>query len=533
MSAERSVAAARRLVEGLRRPAAYPHPVTEPIRLVETHISWVLLTGDLAYKLKKPVRLSFLDYATLERRRELCHEELRLNRRLAPGLYLDVSAIGGTEDTPRVDADGPALDYAVRMRQFAPQDELAALLADDRVTAGDLAALGSAIAAFHDGADPAPADSPFGRPDAVHRVTLDNFAELKALPESTPWQGSLEALESGLGRLFAALRERMTTRRESGRVRECHGDLHCGNVVRWAGALTPFDGIEFDPALRYIDVVNDVAFLTMDLAERGRVDLRRAVLQAWCETLGDWDGLPLLPYFEAYRALVRAKVDSLRALQLERHAPPRAAAIRDCARYLAWAAARLEARPRMLLITCGLSGSGKTWLARQVGALGGALHLRSDVERKRLAGLAPLESSRSPPDAGIYTLAFNERTYARLHDCAAAALAGGESVIVDAAFLRREERHRFAELARRLDVPLSIVHCRAPDPLLRARVAARGASGSDASEAGLDVLARQPGFWEAFTDEERAAVVEVDTGDAGATAAVIARLGARAGGRAA
>ena len=531
MSAGQSVAAGRRLVEGLRRAAAYPHPVTEPIRLVETHVSWVLLTGDYAYKLKKPVRLSFLDYATLERRRELCHEELRLNRRLAPGLYLDVSAIGGTEDTPRVDAGGPALEYAVRMRQFAPHDELVALLVEDRVTADDLAALGAAIATFHAGAEAAPVDSPFGRPDAVHRVTRDNFAELRTLPESTPWQASLGALEAGLGTLFGSLRLRMSMRREHGRVRECHGDLHCGNVVRWAGVLTPFDGIEFDPALRYIDVVNDVAFLTMDLAERGRADLRRAVLQAWCEALGDWDGLPLLPYFEAYRALVRAKVDSLRALQLEQDSPPRAAAIRDCARYLAWAAARLDARPRPLVITCGLSGSGKTWLARQVGASGRALHLRSDVERKRLAGLAALESSRSPPDAGIYTLAFNERTYARLHDCAAAALVGGEPVIVDAAFLRREERRRFAELARRFDAPFVIVHCRAPDAVLRARVAARSTAGSDASEAGLDVLARQPGYWEAFTDEERATVVEVDTSDAGAVADVVARLGALAGTR--
>lgn len=531
MSTGRSSAAARRLVEGLRSPAAYPHPVAEPIRLVETHVSWVLLTGDHAYKLKKPVRLSFLDYGTLERRRELCHEELRLNRRLAPGLYLGVSAISGTVDEPRVDAGGPALEYAVRMRQFAPQDELAALLAADRVTADELGGLGAAIAAFHAAADPAPAGSPFGRPDSVHRVTLDNFAELRALPESASWRVSLEGLEAGLGRLFASLRQRMDARRVGGRVRECHGDLHCGNVVRWSGVLTPFDGIEFDPVLRYVDVANDVAFLTMDLAERGRADLRRAVLQAWCEVLGDWDGLPLLPYYEVYRALVRAKVHSLRALQLERDSPPRAAAIRDCTRYLAWASARLDARPRALLVTCGLSGSGKTWLARQVGARSGALHLRSDVERKRLAGLTALEPSRSPPDAGIYTLAFNERTYARLHDCAAAALQGGESVIVDAAFLRRGERQRFAELARRHEVPLVIVHCSAPDPLLRARVAARSAAASDASEAGLDVLARQPGYWEPFDETERAVVVEVDTSDAGAVAAVAARLCALAGPR--
>ena len=170
-------------------------------------------------------------------------------------------------------------------------------------------------------------------------------------------------------------------------MRECHGDLHCGNVVRWAGALTPFDGIEFDPKLRFIDVVNDIAFLTMDLAERRHAELRRAVLQAWVEALGAWGALPLLPYYEAYRALVRAKVDALRALQLAAGSVLRAAAVADCSRYLAWAKARVAPRRPALMITCGLSGSGKTWLARQLASRLGALHVRSDVERKRLAGL--------------------------------------------------------------------------------------------------------------------------------------------------
>jgi predicted kinase len=322
----------------------------------------------------------------------------------------------------------------------------------------------------------------------------------------------------------------MTHRRATGRVRECHGDLHCGNVVRWAGELTPFDGIEFDPALRFIDVTNDIAFLTMDLAERGRRDLRRAALQAWAETLGDWTGLPLLRYYEAYRALVRAKVDALRALQLAPNTPARAAAVTDCRRYLDWAAARVGRRRPPLLVTCGLSGSGKTWLARQLAERLGALHLRSDVERKRLAGLAALEDSRSPADAGIYTLEFNERTYRRLLDCAAASLAGGEPTIVDAAFLRGHERQAFLALARERDAPFAVVHCHAPDAVRRDRVSARSAARTDASEAGLDVLARQPSYWEAFGGDERRHVLEVDTSDPAGVAATIARLAALAAG---
>ena len=511
MTARPTADADRALIAGLCRADAYPHAVTEPIHVAETHISWVLLTGEYAYKIKKPIKLSFLDYSTLDRRRMLCDEELRLNRRLAPDLYLGVSTIAGTRQSPRLDGGGSPLEYAVRMRQFSPDDELAALLAARAVTEADVGGLGTTIARFHAAAATAPAGSVFGEPATVQRVTLDNFTELRALPESAAWQDRLSALERNVTTLHAGLRELMLERRAHGHVRECHGDLHCGNVVRWAGALTPFDGIEFDPALRFIDVVNDVAFLTMDLAERGHRALRRAVLQAWAETLGDWPGLPLLPYYEAYRALVRAKVDALRALQLEARDPARAAAIADCVRYLDWADARVRPARTALIITCGLSGSGKTWLARQLGERFGALHVRSDVERKRLAGLEPHDSSRSPPDAGIYTLEFNDRTYARLHDCAAAALAGGETVIVDAAFLRRGERHRFLDLARSRATPVSILHCRAPAAVLRERVAARSAARTDASEAGLDVLARQPSYWEPFDADEQPHVLEVDT----------------------
>jgi hypothetical protein len=519
---------ARGLVAALQRPDAYPHAVSEPIRVAETHISWVLLTGEVAYKIKKPVKLSFLDYSTLERRRLFCEEELRLNRRLAPALYLGVSVIGGAAGSPRIDGGGPPLEYAVRMRQFAAIDELSALLEARAVTPDDVAVLGTGIARFHAAAAPAPSDSAYGRPETVHRVTMDNFSELRALKESTGWDAQLTTLASRITALHCDLRPLMTERRATGRVRECHGDLHCGNVVRWTGELTPFDGIEFDPALRFIDVTNDIAFLTMDLAERGRLDLRRAVLQAWAETLGDWTGLPLLPYYEAYRALVRAKVDALRALQLVANSPARTAAVTDCRRYLDWASARVVRRRPPLLVTCGLSGSGKTWLARQLAERLGALHLRSDVERKRLAGLAAHEDSRSPPDAGIYTLEFNERTYQRLLDGAAASLAAGEPTIVDAAFLRNHERQAFLALAQEPDAPFAIVHCHAPEAVRRDRVSARFAARADASEAGLDVLARQPSYWEAFGSNEQRHVVAVDTSDPAGVAATITQLAALA-----
>jgi aminoglycoside phosphotransferase family enzyme/predicted kinase len=498
-------------IERLLRPEAYPHAVVEPIRLAETHISWVLLTGPYAYKIKKPLRLSFLDYSSLDRRRFFCDEEVRLNGRYAPDLYLGVSAIAGPPEAPRVDGTGPALEYAVRMRQFEPREELDALVAAGAAGVGELEEFGGHVARFHSGAAHADPASDWGRPETVHRVIRDNFSELARLPEAGDLRSTIADLRQWVDETHERLGPCIARRRDEGQVRECHGDLHCGNVVRWRGRLTPFDGIEFDPALRYVDVVNDMAFLTMDLAVRGRPDLRRAALQSWVESLGDFDGLRLLPYFEAYRALVRAKVAALRALQESNGSPDRA---RDCdsvGTYLQWALRRTKQVPRGLWLTCGLSGSGKTWLAQSLIQSFDALHVRSDVERKRLAGLGPLDDSLSAPDAGIYTREFTRRTYDRLHDCAESAIEGGEAIVVDAAYLRRDERTRMLGLARRLGVPFAILHCVAPIEVLHQRVEERSQSGRDASEAGVALLDRQPGFWEDFGPDERPAVVTIDT----------------------
>ena len=309
---------------------------------------------------------------------------------------------------------------------------------------------------------------------------------------------------------IAALEPLLDERRRSGRIRECHGDLHCANVVRWRGRLVPFDAIEFDPALRCIDVANDLAFLTMDLAARGRPDLRMAVLNAWAERLGDYAALPLLPYYETYRAVVRAKVAALRAGQVQRDTASNVATESAVERYLGWATSRIERPTPGLVLTCGLSGSGKTWLARRLAEQCHALHLRSDVERKRLAGLTALADSRSPPDAGIYTREFNSRTYTRLAECASACLQGGEHVIVDAASLRRDERRQLLQVAASQGARASIVFCTAPIAILRSRIAARRGAGADASEADVSLLDRQPAYLEPLTDDERGIAVVVD-----------------------
>jgi aminoglycoside phosphotransferase family enzyme/predicted kinase len=512
-------------IEALLDPAAYPHPVDAPVRLVETHVSWVLLTGPYAYKIKKPLQLSFLDYSTAERRRVFCEEELRLNRRHAPDLYLDVVTIVDTPDGLRIGGgSGPVIDHAVRMVQFDTREELDALIEQGRIERDELAALGAELGRLHSTAPPSPAAPGYGSPARVKRVTFDNFEELAALDLPTPVPQQLATLRAWAVSTYSALDSSLSARVAAGRIHECHGDLHCANVVRWRGRLTPFDAIEFDPALRHIDVVSDLAFLTMDLAARGRADLRHAALAAWTEGLGDYAALPLLPCYEIYRAVVRAKVAGLRARQSQSDSSRLQAALQTVRRYLDWASIRSKPAAPQLILTCGLSGSGKTWLARRLAVAMQALHVRSDVERKRLAGLPALADSRSPPDGGLYTLAFNARTYARLAECAANCLKGGENVIVDAASLRGAERHDLIAVAAAHAAPATILHCTAPIEVMRSRIAARRQSGSDASEADVTLLDRQPSYWEPLTDEEHRITVEVDTTDPRALDVAVERL---------
>ncbi|MCP5197486.1 MAG: AAA family ATPase [Gammaproteobacteria bacterium] len=492
------------LIAALLQPDCYPQPVPT-VEHVQTHISHVLLAGDDAYKIKKPVNLGFLDFTSLERRHYYCQQELRLNRRLAPDLYLDCISIGGDDAAHPVFGKEPAIEYAVRMRRFPQEALLDRVLATGRLKPRHLDELARQLAYFHRTIPSADSTAPFGEPEQVRQPMLDNFAytrprlsdpdDLTTLAEVERW--TLEASER--------LRPRLLERKASGWIREGHGDLHLGNMLlNEEGHVVIFDCIEFNDALRWIDVVNDLAFLIMDLYARSAGSLAQRLLNLWLEFSGDFAGIPLLAYYQVYRAMVRAKINAIQAGQAGIPNADRATAYEHCRDYLRLALALTREPAPFLLITHGVSGSGKSQRTSQLlEVLPGAIRIRSDVERKRLFGLGPLDDSRSSFGQGLYTPEASARTYLRLLELADGLLAAHHPVLVDATFLKRAHREPFRELAARHDAPFIVLECVADPIALRERVAARRERGDDAAEADVAVLEQQLQFVESPMSDER------------------------------
>jgi aminoglycoside phosphotransferase family enzyme/gluconate kinase len=469
----------RHMVEKLRRAHA--------AQVIETHISWVLLIGEYAYKVKKAIDLGFLDYLQLASRKHFCEEELRLNRRTAPDLYLEVVAIGGSVEAPVLGMQ-PAIEYAVQMRRFGDEALMDVRLALGKVQAEHVDVLAHDVARFHAQADRVDEHVPYGDAQTIRTAAMQNFEQMRSLLTDAADVQQLDRLEQATQREWEACRELFGQRRAQGFVRECHGDMHLGNIVLLDDVPVPFDGIEFAPSLRWIDVLDEVAFTMMDLLHHGRADLAWRYLNAYLQETGDYTGVGVLRFYLAYRAAVRAKIAAIRVSQ---SAKPEA--LQACRTHLALAQRCLSERQPALVITHGLPGSGKSTFAQYVVEQLGAVRIRSDVERKRLFGLSALESSqRSGLD--IYSAEATALTYDRLQMLAQDALEAGHTVIVDAAFLRRVERVRFARLARSRGLPFVIASLDADVKTLQSRIHARRYDASEADVAVLDRLqaAQQP-----------------------------------------
>lgn len=499
------------LIQNLLNPAAYEHPV-EYVKYLDTHISWVMLTGKYAYKIKKPVDFEFLNFSTLEKRKFYCEEELRLNQPFAPELYLEIVSINGTEENPRINGEGPVLDYAIKMHEFSQQDLFSAVLARKELTPDLMDQLARLIAVFHQKTTVSPVNSVFGTPDHVHAPVRQNFEQIATFLTSDSDREQLARLEQWSEQQFKQHYALLTARKTQGFIRECHGDLHLKNIVLFDGRPLLFDRIEFNDDFRWTDVMADVAFLAMDLDHNHQSPLARRFLNQYFSLSGDYEGLALLPYYQAYRAIVRAKVSlfSLYSAQDETEKQKLWAQYRD---FMALAERYAQFTKPKLFITVGLTGSGKSSVASYLVENNGAIQIRSDVERKRLLDLAPEAKTNSDLLQGIYRPDITEKTYNHLAALAKIIIDAGYSAIVDATFLQKIQRDQFCQLAKQLEVSFVILHCFAPREKLVQWLNERAAKQHEPSEAGLEVLALLEKTQEKLTDEEKPFVVEINTAE--------------------
>ena len=488
-------------LESLRNPETYSHPV-DSIQIAETHISWVVLTGDWAYKLKKPVNFGFVNFTTLELRHAACHDEIRLNKRTAPDLYDAVVPLTCNPSGYRFGGTGPTVEFAVRMRQFSQEDLLDQRLHRGAISADVIDVLAHEVASLHQQAVVAPADSVFGSPEKVHEVVHACLSVLAAVPLSGDLQSQLSKLNSWTNQEFSRLEPVLVRRKEQGFVRECHGDLHLGNLVMFHGRPTLFDCLEFNPDLRWIDVISDLAFLFMDLIDRSAEPFAWRILNLWLQQTGDYAGLQMLKYYATYRALVRAKVAALRFQQPEIAEIEMQRQTELLLSYVNLASQMTCPKQPAIYLMHGVSGSGKSFVARELASFLGAIQIRSDVERKRLFGCWPASPNNAVSNPEMYSASATVQTYHRLQDLTREIVGHGYSVVVDAAFLARSNRHSFVTLAHDLGVSVRIVSCTASDETLKQRIRERLSRGDDPSDANLQVLEKQLELREDLTSEE-------------------------------
>lgn len=480
------------------------------VQVFETHLSWVLVAGESAYKLKKALRFDFVDFSTLEARHFYCEEELRLNRRMASDLYLGVIRITGTSTHPVIDGPGDPIEYAVKMRAFQQEALWERRIENGILGADEVDGLAKMISELHSNASIAPGDTLWGAPDTLQACASENLAQIDTVVNGEDERRELTELKAGGETLQRSLRAMFVQRKARGFIRECHGDLHCGNILTIDGRVQVFDCIEFNESLRWIDVMNDLAFIAMDLQFRDRPDLAARLVNRYLEISGDYEGLAVLRYYQTYRALVRSKVAFLRARQFPAESKEGSASRVLAKSYLDFAARYLAPQRKAIMITHGYAGSGKSTFAGLLLEAVGAIRLRSDVERKRMHGLPPASGAGASPETGLYDPGITRALYDRLLTLARKIVEAGIPVIVDAAFLRHWQRRLFQSLAVELDAPFIIFDVRADPDTMRMRVLERARQGKDASDAGVEILAHQLANDEPLLDDEIPHVVVVD-----------------------
>lgn len=505
------------LIEGLCLPEAYPFAVSK-VDLVQTHISLIFLTEDFVYKVKKPVNFGFLDFSSLDLRRRNCQEELRLNRRLAKGIYLEVVAIAqDSSGRLLMEGPGPAAEWAVKMKRLPERWMLDRLLLAGEVDNRLIHDLASLLVAFHGQALGGQEVDEYGSPRVIRSNVQENFDLLESiLGDSGQQSGCSKRVASPLAlsylrrRVEAFLVDRLDLferRVQDGCIREGHGDLHAGNLCAAPDGLVAYDCIEFSQRFRCGDVASDLAFLVMDLDARGYPGFAGYLAKRYAMQAEDRELMELLPFYKGYRAMVRAKVACLASRDPDRGGADQRSSRLEAMRYFQLACA--YEMPPLLLLMCGLPASGKSWLAKRLVVPLRAVLLRSDVRRKSQAGRSVAGSGRGEYGEGLYSSERRQGTYVSILEDAGIRLAEGRSVIVDATFSNREQRAAFVERAKELSVTCLLVHVHASDEESKQRLKGRLLDPEEASDAGLEVYIRAREVFEPPEELAPESVVDV------------------------
>jgi hypothetical protein len=492
------------LIQQMLQPGFYPHAVTEPIQLIQTHVSYVLLTGDYAYKLKKPVNFGFLDYSSLEKRQHFCQEELRLNQRGAGELYLEVLPVTVTGEQYKLGGTGEAVEYALKMRQFPQESLFSSLFAQGKLNETLLEDLGRVVAQYHALAETNDYIRSFGEVPQVRASIDENYDQTEKYIGGPQTQLQFDETKQYTDKFFTERIELFKSRIANNYVRECHGDLHLRNIALWHDKILLFDCIEFNEPFRFVDVMFDIAYAVMDLEAQQRPDLSNAYLNAYVEQTGDWEGLQVLPLYLSRQSYVRAKVTSFLLDDPGVPTEVKEEAAKTAAEYYRLAWQYTQPQQGQLILMSGLSGSGKSTTAKSLARQLGAIHLRSDAVRKHLGGISVWE--RGSDD--LYTPEMTEKTYTRLLTLGIILANQGWKVILDAKYDRQHLRQDAIAQAEKHQLPLQIIHCTAPLEVLQERLVNRT---GDIADATADLLVSQLKQAEPFTDKEQPYVTVLDT----------------------
>lgn len=491
-------------IQQMMQPGFYPHAVQEPIQLIQTHISYVLLTGEYAYKVKKPMNFGFLNYSTLEARKHFCQEELRLNQRGAAELYLEVLPITQAEQQYQLGGMGEPVEYVLKMRQFPQNMLLINMFSQGKVDEKLMTDLGRVVAQYHDKAAINDYIRSFGEVTQVRQAFDENYEQSEKYIGKAQTQSQFDETKAYTDKFFAEKASLFKQRMVGDFIRECHGDLYMQNICLWHDKILLFDCIEFNEPFRFVDVMYDVAFAVMDFEARGRKDLGNIFLNTYLEQTGDWEGLQVYPLYLSRQAYVRAKVNSFLLDDPGVPADVKEESAKTAANYYRQAWEYTKPHQGKLILMSGLSGAGKSTVAKQLARQMGAIHVRSDAVRKHLAGI-PLEQRGGNE---IYTLEWHQKTYQRLLDLGLLLAVEGFTVILDAKYDRAALRQEAIAQAESRQIPLQIFHCTAPVEVLRQRLQQRT---GDIADATVDLLESQQATAEPFSDNEKQYVTTIDT----------------------